>query len=38
MADIKILQNKECVTEIERIFNLSDEQNIEILRDAHYRT
>lgn len=38
MADIKILQNKECVKEIERIFNLSDEQNIEILRDAHYQT
>ena len=38
MADMKILQQKECVAEIKRVFNLTDEQNIEILRDAHYRT
>lgn len=38
MADAKILQQKECVAEIKRIFNLTDEQNVEILRDAHYRS
>lgn len=38
MADAEILQQKECVAEIKRVFNLTDEQNIEILRDAHYRT
>lgn len=38
MADIKILQQKECMEEIKRVFNLTDIQNVEILRDAHYRT
>lgn len=38
MADIKILQQKECVAEIKRVYNLTDKQNVEILRDAHYRT
>ena len=38
MADVKILQQKECVAEIKQVFNLTDRQNVEILRDAHYRT
>ena len=38
MADIKILQQKECVAEIKRVFNLMTGQNVEVLRDAHYRT
>lgn len=38
MADIKILQKKNCVAEIKRVFNLTYKQNVEILRDAHYRT
>lgn len=38
MADRKILQQKECVAEIKRVFNLTDKQNVEILRDVHYRT
>ena len=38
MADIKILQQQECVTEIKQVFNLTDNKNIEILRDPHYRT
>lgn len=38
MADIKILQQQECVTEIKQVFNLTDSKNIEILRDPHYRT
>ena len=38
MADVNILQQKECVAEIKRVFNLTDKQNVEVLRDAHYRT
>lgn len=38
MADVKILLQKECVAEIKRVFNLTDKQNVETLRDAHYRT
>ena len=38
MADAKVLQQKECVEEIKRVYNLTDKQNVEILRDAHYRT
>lgn len=38
LADAKILQQTECVVEIKRVFNLTDKQNVEILRDAHYRT
>lgn len=38
MADIRILQQEECVEEIKRIFSLTDRQNVKILRDAHYRT
>ena len=38
MADMKILQQEKCVAEIKRVFNLNDRQNVEVLRDAHYRT
>ena len=38
MADVNILKQKECVAEIKRVFNLTDKQNVEVLRDAHYRT
>lgn len=38
MADVKILQQKECVAKIKQAFNLTDKQNVEVLRDAHYRT
>ncbi len=38
IADAKILQQKDCVAEIKRVFNLTDKHKIEILRDAHYRT
>ena len=38
MADMKILQQEKCVAEIKRVFNLTDKQNVEVLRDAHYRT
>ena len=38
MADVKILKLEECIKEIKHIFNLSNNQNVKILRDIHYRT
>jgi len=37
MADAKILQQRECLFEIKRIFNMKN-YKIEVRHDAHYRT